>query len=71
MEEPITLNNDKVVELLKHQQSQLQQMKTAFESLSQEHMKLKQAAQTQSDTITELQKLNTILLTRIAENSGK
>ena len=64
--EPITLNNDKVVELLKHQQSQLQQMKEAFESLSQEHMKLKQTAQTQTNTITELQKLNTILLTKIA-----
>lgn len=64
--EPITLNNDKVVELLKHQQAQLQQMKEAFESLSQEHMKLKQTAQTQTNTITELQKLNTILLTKIA-----
>lgn len=64
--EPVTLNNDKVVELLKHQQSQLQQMKEAFESLSQEHMKLKQTAQTQSNTITELQKLNTVLITKIA-----
>ena len=64
--EPVTLNNDKVVELLKHQQSQLQQMKEAFESLSQEHMKLKQTAQTQSNTITELQKLNTALITKIA-----
>ena len=64
--EPVTLNNDKVVELLKHQQSQLQQMKEAFESLSQEHMKLKQTAQTQSNTISELQKLNTVLITKIA-----
>jgi len=66
---PQELNTEQVVELLKHQQKQIQQMKEAFEHLSQDHMKLKQTAQTQSNTISELQKLNTMLLTKITNTA--
>jgi hypothetical protein len=56
--DPITLNNDQVVQMLKQQQAQLQQMKQAFEQLANEHTLLKQTNQEQSIRMCELQKHN-------------
>jgi glycosyltransferase involved in cell wall biosynthesis len=55
--DPMSLNNDQVVQLLKQQQSELKNMQQKIDS--------------QAKTITELQKLNTVLLTKIADKSKK
>lgn len=55
--DPMSLNNDQVVHLLKQQQSELKTMQQKIDS--------------QSKTISELQKLNTVLLSKIADKSKK
>ncbi len=76
--DPISLNNNQVVELMKQQQSQLQQqnnqiqlLKGAYEQISKENMDLKQIVSKNSETITTLQKLNTTLLLRLADKNPK
>jgi glycosyltransferase involved in cell wall biosynthesis len=67
--DPIALNNNQIVELMKQQQGQLQQqggqlqqIKQAYEQLARENMELKKQLQDQMDNITQLQKLNTQLI---------
>jgi len=67
--DPIALNNNQIVELMKQQQGQLQQqggqlqqIKQAYEQLARENMALKKQLQDQMDNITQLQKLNTQLI---------
>lgn len=69
--DPIALNNNQIVELMKQQQGQLQQqggqlqqIKQAYEQLARENMELKKQLQDQMDNITQLQKLNTQLILR-------
>jgi len=69
--DPIALNNNQIVELMKQQQGQLQQqggqlqqIKQAYEQLARENMELKKQLQNQMDNITQLQKLNTQLILR-------
>jgi len=69
--DPIALNNNQIVELMKQQQGQLQQqggqlqqIKQAYEQLARENMALKKQLQDQMDNITQLQKLNTQLILR-------
>ncbi len=64
--EPIALTNDQVVELIKQQQSDLQQLHQVSGQLHKENTDLKQTITTQNDTITSLQKLNTTLLLRLS-----
>ena len=68
-QEPMALNNNQVVELmkqqqgqLKQQQGQLQQIKQAYEKLARENMDLNKQLQSQQENITQLQKLNTQLI---------
>lgn len=74
--DPISLTNNQVVELMKQQQSQLQQqnnqiqlLKSAYEQISKENMDLKQIVSKNNETITTLQKLNTTLLLRLANTN--
>jgi hypothetical protein len=69
--DPIALNNNQIVDLMKQQQGQLQQqggqlqqIKQAYEQLARENMELKKQIQDQMDNITQLQKLNTQLILR-------
>lgn len=69
--DPIALNNNQIVDLMKQQQGQLQQqggqlqqIKQAYEQLARENMDLKKQLQDQMDNITQLQKLNTQLILR-------
>ena len=69
--DPIALNNNQIVELMKQQQGQLQQqggqlqqIKQAYEQLARENMELKKQLQDQMDNITQLQKINTQLILR-------
>ena len=62
---PVTLNNDQVVQMLKQQQSQLQQMKQSFEQLVNENTLLKQTNHEQSTKLNELQKINDELVEKI------
>ena len=69
--DPIALNNNQIVELMKQQQGQLQQqggqlqqIKQAYEQLARENMELKKQLKDQMDNITQLQKLNTQLILR-------
>jgi glycosyltransferase involved in cell wall biosynthesis len=57
--EPITMSHEQVIELLNKQQSQLQQIKPAYEQLARENMDLKKQLQSQSENIIQLQKINT------------
>jgi len=75
--DPISLNNTQIVELMKQQQSQLQQqnnqlqmLKSAYEQISRENMDLKQIVSTKTESITTLQKLNTTLLLRLADKGA-
>ena len=69
--DPIALNNNQIVDLMKQQQGQLQQqggqlqqIKQAYEQVARENMDLKKQLQDQMDNITQLQKLNTQLILR-------
>ena len=69
--DPIALNNNQIVDLMKQQQGQLQQqggqlqqIKQAYEQIARENMDLKKQLQDQMDNITQLQKLNTQLILR-------
>ena len=69
--DPIALNNNQIVDLMKQQQGQLQQqggqlqqIKQAYEQLARENMELKKQLQDQMDNITQLQKINTQLILR-------
>jgi hypothetical protein len=62
---PVTLNNDQVVQMLKQQQTQLQQMKQAFENLAKEHILLKQTNCDQSAKLFELQNINDELVEKL------
>lgn len=75
--DPISLNNNQIVELMKQQQSQLQQqynqiqlLKGSYEQISRENMELKQIVSTKTDSVTTLQKLNTMLLSRLADKGA-
>ena len=62
---PVTLNNEQVVQMLKQQQTQLQQMKQVFEKLANEHKLLKQSHEEQSIHLSELQKHNNELVNEL------
>ena len=77
-EKNIPLNNQQIVEVMKQQQTalqqqggQLQQIKQAYEAIARENMVLKSELQQKNESITELQKLNTRLLLRLAGENGQ
>ena len=70
----VALNNQQIInimnqqkEALQKQGEQLQQIKQAYEKLARENMDLKNQLQSNNNTITELQNLNTQLLTKLSE----
>jgi hypothetical protein len=65
---PVTLNNDQVVQMLKQQQTQLHQIKQAFEQLAKDHTQLKQTNQEQSTKLVELQNINDELSEKLKLN---
>ena len=74
----IPLNNQQVVEMMKQQQSgiqtqnaQLQQIKQAYEKLARENMDLKNKLIEKDNSITEMQKINTTLLLKLASDKDK
>ena len=70
----VALNNQQIInimnqqkEALQKQGEQLQQIKQAYEKLARENMDIKNQLQSNNNTITELQNLNTQLLTKLSE----
>ena len=68
------LNNNQAVDLMKQQQHglqqqnmQLQQLKNSYEAITKENMELKKNLLQKDNTIIELQKLNTNLLSQLSE----
>jgi hypothetical protein len=74
----IALDNNQVIELLKQQQTglqqqnvQLQQIKQSYETLTKEIVELKNTLLQKDNTITDLQKLNTTLILRLTNKTEK
>jgi predicted RNase H-like nuclease (RuvC/YqgF family) len=75
--DPISLNNNQVVDIMKQQQQQLQaqaqqlqQLKQICDNLSNENLQLKKNIHEQNENIMELQKINTELIKKSLSSSS-